>query len=183
MPVPLQLVISLFVGLALALSASVQFEQGRSPFGREIWVPVLYHGLIVTPMVVYAGLVHPDWSWMYLVDPARLPLGTIVLVVLGTGAAELGGYLGGWALLRAGHKRELWLAALGVLGLALALGIAARQRLGQSGTFAEFAVGAAVPIGTRKLGWALGVSGVGAVVALVLSLRFLVDQGRREREG
>ncbi len=183
MPVPLQLIASLIIGLGLALAASVQFEQGRSPFGREVWVPVLYHGLIVSPLVIYVGLVHPDWSWMYLVDPARLPFGTIVLVVLGTAAAELGGYLGGWALLRASHKRELWIALAGLVLLTVGLVIGSRERLASSGSFAEFAVGAAVPIATRKLGWALGIAVLGALTSLFLSVRFLVDQGRREREG
>ena len=183
MPVPLQVIVSLLVGLGLALAASVQFEQGRSPFGREVWVPILYQVLIVSPVVVYLGVVHPDWSWLYFVDPARLPVGTVALVVLSTAAAELAGYLGGWALLRAGHRRELALAVAAIALLSIVFAIAVRHRLSSAGSFAEFAVGASVPIGTRKLGWSVAIAGLGAVVALFLSVRFLVEQGRREREG
>lgn len=174
---------SALVGLALALAAYWQFEQGRAPFGREAWVPLLFQLLVVTPSVIYLGLAFPDWSWLYLVEPLRLPFGVITLSVIGTAVAELSGYLGGWALLRARRRREL-LGVMGVATLALIVAILVlRERLGHAGTYAEYASGQAVPIAERKLGWALSIIGAGTVASLVLAIRFLIEQGQREREG
>lgn len=183
MPVPLFIVASAIVGLAFALAAWAQLENGRSPLGPTLWVPVLYQILLVTPAVLYLSLVHPAWSWLYLADPARLPLGTTAIAVLATAAAMIGGYLAGWGLLRAGRRRELAGAvALGMVALGVAMAVL-RGRLGRSGTFAEFAAGAANPIGARKLGPALMLIAVGLLLGLVAALRFLVEQGHREREG
>jgi len=183
LPVPLQLVASALVGLSLSLAAFWQFEQGRTPFGREAWVPLLFHVLFVTPSVIYLGLAFPDWSWLYLVEPRRLPFGTITLSVLATALAELGGYLGGWALLKARRRRELTLAVgLGTLTLIVVM-LVLRERLSHAGTYAEYALGQAVPIAERKLSWALSIIGSGTVVGLVLAIRFLLEQGQREREG
>lgn len=148
-----------------------------------MWVALLYQGLVVTPAILYLGFVHPDWTWLYLVNPQRLPSGITVLSVLASAAALLGGYLGGWILLRARRRRELMGAcALLIVGLGAVL-LVLRDRLGHAGTFADYAAGEAARLTERKLGWALGVIVPGTLAALVLSLRFLVVQGRREREG
>jgi hypothetical protein len=146
-------------------------------------VPLLYQALVVTPILLYFGFVFPDWTWMYLVDPHRLPIGITILFALATGAALLGGYLGGWSLLRARRRRELSiLVALG--GALLIVGmVLLRGRLGHAGTYAEYVGGHAARLVERKLGWSLLLCSAGLVAGLVLSLRFLVLQGRREREG
>ncbi len=183
MPVPLQLIASVLIGLSLALAAFSQFEGGRPAFGRDLWVPILYQLFIVTPTILYVAIVHPDWSWLYWIDPGRLPFGTTTLVVVGAAAAELAGYLAGWALLRVRRRRELMLAvaALGVLLVSLIAGL--HERLTHAGTFAEFMGGTAARLGERKLGWSLAIVDVGLVVGLALSIRFLLVQGERERGG
>ena len=182
-PVPLQLIGCVLIGLSLALAAYSQFEQGRPPFGRDAWVPVLFQGLVVTPTILYIALVFPDWSWLYWVDPGRLPVGTTTLVVVGAAAAEIAAYLGGWALLRARRRRELALAVAFVVILLVGLVIALHERLGHAGTFAEFALGQAARLGERKLGWSVAIVDVGLVVGLVLSVRFMLVEGERERGG
>ncbi len=183
LPVPLQLIASVLIGLSLALAAYSQFEQGRSPFGRDLWVPLLFQLLLVTPAILYVGVVHPDWSWLFWVDPGRLPFGTTTLVVIGAAAAELGGYLAGWALLRARRRRELMIAVGAVALVFLILLVALHDRLAHAGTFAEYALGRAARLGERKLGWTLAIVDVGVAVGLVLSVRFLLVQGERERGG
>jgi hypothetical protein len=183
MPVPLQLIASVLIGLALALAAFSQFEHGRPAFGRDIWVPLLYQGLVATPAILYVAIVHPDWSWLYWVDPARLPFGTTTLVVIAAAAAELGGYLAGWALLRTRHRRELMLTVAALALVLLVLFILLHDRLVHAGTFSEFTLGTAARTSERKLGWALGIVDVGLIVGLALSVRFLLVQGERERGG
>jgi hypothetical protein len=146
-------------------------------------VPLLYQVLLVTPALLYFGFVFPDWTWLYLVDPRRLPIGITILSVLATAAALLGGYLAGWVLLRARRRREL-MAVVGVAGLALFVSLLMlRDRLGRAGSYAEFVAGSAARLGERKLGWSLALVSAGLVAGLIASLRFLVVQGRREREG
>ncbi len=183
LPAPLLILACALVGLSLALAAFSQFENGRSPFGVTLWVPVLYQSLVVTPALVYLSLVHPAWTWLYLVDPGRLPIGTTVLAVLAAAAAELAGYLGGWVLLRAHRRRELMLAVAVVAAALVTSTTALRARLGRAGTFAEFSSGTAAALGERKLGWALGIVVAGLLVGLFVSVRFLILQGQREREG
>ena len=173
----------MLIGLVLALAAFSQFENGRSPFGRTVWVPLLYQILVVTPALLYFGFVHPDWTWLYLVDPRRLPAGITILFVLATAAALLGGYLGGWVLLRARHRQALMgIIAVGGAALLSALFVF-RDRLRHAGSYLEFTTGNAPLLAERKLGWSLGLVAGGLIIALLLSVRFLVAQGQREREG
>lgn len=181
LPIPLQIVVSLLVGLVFALAAHRQAADGRSPFSRNGLVPVFYQLVLVTPAVLYLGLVHPAWSWLYLVPPDRLPFGIVGLSLVGTAAAEAGGYLVGWQLLKLGRRREVSVAtaALG-LGL-LVLLVLVRSRIGHAGTYSEFALGISPPIGARKLGWAVGILDAGMLAGIVVSALFLVEQGDRER--
>jgi hypothetical protein len=118
---------------------------------------------------------------MYFVDPHRLPGGMSVLVLLAYMATLLGGYLAGWALLRAHKERVLGGA---IAGVALALGIFVlllRGRLFSTGTFAEYHAGHALAAGEGKLGWALVVTSLGTSGAIALVGFTLWEQGKRFR--
>ncbi len=105
-------------GLVLAACAREQFSVGETPWSRGLAAMLSFGALILLPVSVYYYFVFPDWAWMYLVDPKRLPFGIGLLVLLAFSACMLGGYLSGWALVRAGKPRFLWLA-LGMVSLAL----------------------------------------------------------------
>jgi hypothetical protein len=179
--VPFDLMFSVFVGLVFAACARVQFASGGSPWGRELAAVLSFEAIIVWPVALYFYLVHPAWSWMYLIDPARLPAGVSVLVLLGSVATLLGGYLGGWALLRVRKERALYvtLAAMGV-GLIVFL-IAARARISHAGTYDEYHAGRALALGEGKLGWALAATATGVAIAIVLVGFTLWEQGKRSR--
>ncbi|MEO6953537.1 MAG: hypothetical protein ABI321_17170 [Polyangia bacterium] len=181
MPIPLQLVGSLLVGLVFALAAHRQAADGRSPFARNGLVPVFYQLVLVTPAVLYLGLVHPAWSWLFLVPPERLPFGIVGLALVGTAAAEAGGYLVGWQLLKLGRRREVSIATA-VLGLVLLVALVLlRARVGHAGTYAEFELAMSPSLAARKLGWAVGIIDLGLLAGFVTSVLFLVEQGERER--
>ena len=181
LPIPLQIVASLIVGVVFALSAHRQAADRRSPFARNGLVPVLYQLALVMPSVLYLGLVHPAWSWLYLVAPERLPFGIVGLALIGTAAAEAGGYLFGWQLLRLGRRREVSIATA-TLGLGLVVAaVLLRHRIGHAGSYSEFTLDIAPTLGARKLGWAVGILDLGMLAGLVVSARFLVEQGERER--
>jgi hypothetical protein len=104
-----------------------------------------------------------------------------VLVLLAYVATLLGGYLGGWALLRAGKLRAL-LAAMAGLSLALIIFvIVCRARLFSSGTFAEFHAGSPPSASEGKLAWALVVTAIGMAIAIVVVGLALWEQGKRPR--
>jgi hypothetical protein len=170
-----------FVGLVFAACARVQFAQGGSPWGRELAAVLSFEAIIVWPVALYFYLVHPAWSWMYLIDPARLPWGVSILVLLGYAATLLGGYLGGWALLRARKEKILYavIAALAVVHIVFL--IAARGRISHAGTYDEYHAGHALALGEGKLGWALAATSTGVAIAIVLVGFTLWEQGKRSR--
>ena len=89
--VPFDLMFSVFVGLLFAGCARTQFAAGAAPWGRELWAVLSFEAIVLLPVGLYYYLVYPDWSWMYFVDPRRLPSGVSVLVVLAYVATILGG--------------------------------------------------------------------------------------------
>lgn len=134
----------------------------------------------MTPSIAYLGAVHPGWSWLYLVEPSRLPFGTLALAIVGAAAATAGGYLSGWALLKGRRVREV-LIVMGVLFVGLVVtAIVVRARLAQAGTFAEWAAREPAPLADRKLGFAIVIVDLGLVTGLGLAIAYLVDEGRRD---
>ena len=179
--VPFDLILSVSIGLVFAACARVQFSGGASPWGRELAAVLSFETIIFWPVVLYFILVHPAWSWMYLVDPAKLPVGVSLLVLVADIAALVGGYLGGWALLRARRERALY-AAIAVVGLALVLFlIICRGRLMHEGSFEEYHSGHAVSVAEAKIGWALAATSTGVAIAVVLVGFTLWEQGKRSR--
>lgn len=179
--VPFDLIFSVFVGLVFAACARVQFAGGGSPWGRELAAVLSFEAIIVWPVALYFYLVHPAWSWMYFVDPARLPSGISMLVLAAYVATLVGGYLVGWALVRA-HKERLLFAALALLGLTLVVVlIACRGRISHAGTYDEYHAGHALALGEGKLGWALAAAATGVAIAMVLVGFTLWEQGKRSR--
>jgi hypothetical protein len=167
--------------LVFAACARAQFTGGGSPWGRELAAVLSFEAIIVWPVALYFYVVHPAWSWMYFVDPERLPTGISLLVLLGYVATLLGGYLGGWALLRARKDKILW-GVLAAVGLALIVFlIACRSRVAHSGTFEEYHAGHALSVGEGKLGWALAATCTGMAIAIVLVGFTLWEQGKRSR--
>jgi hypothetical protein len=180
--VPFDLIVSVLLGLIFAWCARQQFTNGVAPWGRELAAVLSFEAIIIWPVALYFYLVYPDWSWMYFVDPRRLPFGAIILVLLGYVATLLGGYLAGWAILRARKLQALY----GVLGAGafalLVFLIATRRRLVTHGTFAEFHSGHALTFTTSKLIWAMCVTTLGVAAAAALVGFALWEQGKRFRD-
>jgi hypothetical protein len=181
--VPFDLIFSVLIGLAFAACARAQFSSGVSPWGRELYAVLSFEGIILWPVAIYFYVVYPDWSWMYFVDPHRLPFGVSVLVLLAYVATLLGGYLSGWALVRA-RRQRLLAAALAVVGLVLFwLLVSCRGRLFSGGTFAQFHAGHPPSLSEGKLAFALVATDLGVSAAMVVVGMALWEQGRRFRSG
>jgi hypothetical protein len=103
----------------------------------------LFAGLSVLPAATYLAGQFPDWSWMYLIDPQRLPR----LWAVGAGLVTGGGVAAGFVLGLKGFRRYgAWSlgAALAVLLLAYLglVGLSWRSsRLSAIGSYANFHAG------------------------------------------
>jgi hypothetical protein len=124
---------------------------------------------------------YPDWSWMYFVDPRRLPWGVSILVLLGHVATLMGGYLLGWTLLRA-HREKVVYGLLAGLALALLTFVLTMQkRIARYGTFEDFHAGRTLALTQAKLGWTLVACSIGVTIAIALVGFTLWEQGKRFR--
>jgi len=130
---PINVAISAAVGATWAWA-------GREPLSGEPWPrSAALWSLLVFELIVYlpaAGLMmvrFPDWSVMYLLEPADLQTASAI-----TGACNLLGALIAFFLARAFIRRRQAATALGVLACSLALGAAmgafGYQRLANLGT-------------------------------------------------
>jgi hypothetical protein len=167
------------LGLAFASAAVNQFREGRSPWGRELLAVLSFEAIVLWPVAIYLYLVHPDWSWMYWVDPASLPRGLLGLVLAAWLVALLGGYLGGWALIRRRGQRSAWVALGAGAATWLTAVLVAHARISRYGTYAAFHQGKAVPLGTVKLAWVLPAIVIGVIAAAAAVGWTLYSQGRR----
>lgn len=178
---PIDLLFNACLGLGFALCARDRLR-ADGPFAFPAFALVAaFSTIVIGPIALYLYAAHPGWSWMYLVDPARMSgLLLLPLLTLHAGLVVGGMYLGA-RLIRAGHERPLrWalLAAPLVLGLATAL---AWGRLGRYGSYGEFHDGRALPLMDVKLGYVL----VGVLLGIVAAAGFtaveLLRDSRRVR--
>ncbi len=163
--IPIDLILSAWLGLLFAGCARLQFRDGAPPWGRELLAVGSFELMAMWPAAIYFYVVHPAWSWMYLVDPARFGTGFLILVLAALLATLLAGYGTGWWLIR--NKREgiLWFA-LGSTGIVMLLiALLSVARLGGYGSYAEFHAGHTLPITEVKLGWVLLACGLGVLAS------------------
>ena len=137
--------------------------------------------MVATPITLYLYLVHPDWSWMYAVDPRRVPhLAIVPVLAAHAGMVVVGWYLGA-RLLRLKRDR----AALYTLGGAALVTVLAvllcHQRLGSYGSFGEFHQGRALGLWQAKLGYVLVALAVGLASAAGYVALELARDSRRVR--
>lgn len=192
--IPLNLLFCLLLGLCLAACARTQFHSGALPWRGDLFAPVLTFSLLsVAPAAIYLYLAYPEWSWMYLVDPPRLPRGTGLAAIVLTVLLAPIGYLLGWLGLRLFGPRGLY-AQLGVVGAGLLAVLAlGHRRLFYLARYEDFQpVPAALvhapahelmrPITQGKLFFALLCILPLVAISLVAAARLLWIQGRWLRQ-
>jgi hypothetical protein len=136
--------------------------------------------ILLAPATAYLYLAHPDWAWLYLVDPERVPRLVVVPVVAMSAAAVGAGYWGGARMLAlVADRRALPGALAGVAALVCLLGFLARGRLLHVGTTGDFHDGRALPLFDVKLGYALIAVVVGLASAAAFVAWELARDGRR----
>ncbi len=177
--IPLDLILGLWFGLFFAWCARAQFRDGAPPWGRDLAAVGSFALLGLVPVELYLCLVHPDWSWMYLVDPAHLGGGVAALVAAALTAALLTGWGVGWQLVKRKRAAALGGALAGAPLVGGAIAFLARGRLAAVGSFAEFHAGHARPLFDVKLGWVLCALAAGILAQAAAVSWTLWAHGRR----
>lgn len=183
--IPFNLIFCLFLGLCLTASARTQLVSGAVPWRSDLFLPVLSFALLcIAPVAIYLYLAYRDWSWMYLVDPARLPPGTGLAVIVTTTLMVPFGYLLGWVLLRLLRPRGFF-GILGGLGMAVLLLLAfVQKRLFFLGRFEDFLGPARLsrPLSQSKLFFALACIAPLTLLSFFVVAQLLWAQGRWLRQ-
>ena len=183
---PLNVLYGLWCGGCLGACAAPRVVPGTVAWSQLIKLPLLFAALSVMPAAMGLAGQFPDWSFMYLVDPARLPR----LWIVGAGLLAGAGVALGFTLALKGYRRygaRPLGVALGV-GLFIYLGLCVlawrSSRLALVGRFADFHAGGwlmqpvfslAGPGASRPAGllYALLATNLGVGTSLVLVARTL----------
>lgn len=175
------MVFNVCLGLAFAVCGRDRIR-ADGPFAPPAFpVVMIFVGVIVVPFTLYMYAAHPAWTWMYFVDPARVPaLAMIPLVVLHGGMVVAGWYVGA-RLVRAKKTRPALYAAGGGALLVLIMVLPFWERLGYYGTYIEYMDDRAIPLMSVKLGYVLIAAVLGAGVAAALVALELMRDSRRVR--
>jgi hypothetical protein len=180
---PIDLLFNACLGLGFALCARDRLRSG-GPFASPAFPLVgTFVGVVLAPITLYLYLAHPAWSWMYLVDPTRVPGLLAFTLLLAHAGAALGGWYLGARLIRAG-KRQEQIATYSLAGAALILLVLvslAWGRIGRYGTYDEFHDGRALSLVEVKLGYVLVALTFGIAIAAGFVALELMRDSRRVR--
>jgi hypothetical protein len=124
-PIPFDIVFGFAAGATLALAARRPIVRMHDPMrSRYFAVAALFGGAALTPSGLTFYAVAPDWSLMYLANPAHLPkLLMVPLLVLLSTASPVAGFLTSHRLMRL--ERPVFLTAMLATVGAMLLGILA----------------------------------------------------------
>jgi hypothetical protein len=136
---------------------------------------VLHAGMAVAPIALYMYLVHPEWAWMYLVDPAKLSGLAVLPLIVGHAALVLGGWYLAAFLIRTDRKKPLLYSMAGAAVVTLVAIALCWTRLSHAATYAGWKLGGAARVGLFdvELGFAVTVAlftFLGSAVYVALAL-------------
>jgi hypothetical protein len=176
---PIDIVILLWLGAAFGWCARERLRADGLWAQPSLGLVGSFILLVVWPTGAYFYLVHPSWSWLFLVDPDRLP-GLVVLTIMALHAAVLLGAfaLAGW-LVRTGRDALLRWGVLAMPVLIVLAIVLLRARLFSYGSYRDFQAGQSVPIFDVKLGYVLVAIWLGAMAAAAVVGWELTKDGRR----
>ncbi len=175
------IILGFAAGAAVAHTARGPLARAEDPL-RTRWFAVV--GLLACGAYAPAAVVtygqYPDWSLMYFVDPAQLPLALMLPVVLVFGlVAPPLGYLAVWRGRAAGAEASRVPLAVAVAVLVLTVGLGA-GRLASVAWYDDFHHGGPrVPLADSPLLWVLVLSLFFVSFATLFSLAQLRPHVRR----
>jgi len=118
--IPIDIFLSLVVGLAFALSAAPLLEKEESMINTYFIRALAFQVLIFLPIGLFLAWQWTAWSWMYLVEPHSDGKLWTLLAVLSYVPAMILGFHIGYMCIRAGRKGQAyWHMAAGLLVITL----------------------------------------------------------------
>lgn len=139
---PLQVLAAYLAGAAVVFSARGPLSKTWEPLRTRYFTVVLVlagSALVPAGLVLYA--LYPDWSWMYFVNPAQVPLLMGLLVVLlGLLGASVMGFFVTHRLMRRRPRLLPWTLYGAAFGF-VAIMAAGRHRLGRVAHYDAFHYG------------------------------------------
>ena len=175
----LDLFFNFLLGFAFAICGRERIRVDGPFAPPAFWLVLTFAGVILIPVAFYFYMAHPAWSWMYAVDPARVPSILLLPLLVGHGLAIVAGWWAGGKMVRAHKTREAIYGALGAAVLLAVLTLVFWGRLGRYGTYSEFTDGRALQIMDVKLGYVVIVIFLGLGAAAILVALQLLHDSRR----
>lgn len=181
MPMPLAVLLHVGLGLAFALAARGRIRVDGTYASPAFAVTLAHVGLVVVPLAFYFYLVHPDWTWLYWIDPGGIPTLAVVPLVAAHGGLVIAGWHLGAQLVRRDRQRlAVWIVT--GIGVALVVGSAiALPRLSAATSYAGYHHGQKKGLMSVELGWAVLVSLLAAAVTAGYTAFELSRDSRRAR--
>ncbi len=148
------MLINLTLGLVFSAFAKDRLASD-GPLSSPIFAFVgTFTGVVFVPMALYFLLVHPAWSFLYVIDPTTLPTFSFLpIVLIQAGCIFLGWFVGSQLVSRS-HPVWIWRV---VAGFALAITVLLwvwRTRLYAYGEYGVFHAGSSLSLFQVKLGYA-----------------------------
>ena len=136
MPLPFLLPAALFFGLCHALLG--EGALGRGGERRLVFAAALFGGLVVLPVEAFLLHDYADWAYLYALPPARIASAVdLVFLLFASALVPASAWVGARWLAR--DARHLVLrAALALLAVSAAGGVASARRLTHFGTYAQY---------------------------------------------
>lgn len=152
------------------------------PFAAPAFPLVLiFAGVVLLPFTFYLYVVHPAWTWMYMVDPDKIPGLAVVPLVFFHAGVLLAGYYAGARLVRAGRHGLAGYLSIGG-GVLLLVGLAVTWgRIGRYGTYEEYWDGRAISLLEHKLAYVMAAMMLGGLVSIGFVVLELLRDSRRVR--
>ncbi len=140
MTIPALIATSLLIGSSVSYGARIQIRtlQRHVFTTRYFSALMLLETTIILPVGLYFYMFYPDWSWMYLVNPATLNPGVAVMAFAAYPVSAAMGYLVGYYSARS-NSDFVTLMFMGFLSVGLLLlYIAAKNQFLWLGTYDQY---------------------------------------------
>ncbi|MEO8705591.1 MAG: hypothetical protein ABI867_36510 [Kofleriaceae bacterium] len=143
---------------------------------------MLHAGVVVTPIALYFYAVHPDWAWMYWINPEKVAGVAVLPLMVGHAALVIGGWYGASLLLRRGYQGALLYVAGAIALLLLVLVVGGINRLSTATDYYGWETKrGTTPLFAVRLGWAFVVSLLALFGSAIYIAIELGRDGRRVR--
>ena len=167
------------IGFALVARDRIRAD---GPFAAPAFPLVALHAAtVVAPIALYFYAVHPAWSWMYWIDPAKISVLAVLPLLVGHAGLVLGGWYLAAILIRRGFQSAVFYAGGTVVLALLVLVVSSIRRISTAADYLGWQANKGISVFSVQLGWAFLVSLLALFGSAVYIAIELGRDGRRVR--